>query len=86
MSDDLHERDVLAWPEQQADLPRRAIRGERVNTIEWAHVAEEIEDLGLSELNAVQSCPRQILVHLLKLRGWLDLSADRHWRAKIVAF
>lgn len=86
MSNDLHDHDVLAWSEQQAALLRRAARGERVNTIDWAHVAEEIEDLGLSELNAVQSYLRQILVHLLKLHGWPDLGADQHWRAEIVAF
>lgn len=86
MSDDLHDRDVLAWSEQQAALLRRAARGECVNTIDWAHVAEEIEDLGLCELNAVQSYLQQILVHLLKLHGWPDLDADQHWRAEIVAF
>lgn len=86
MSDALYEQDVLAWSEQQADLLRRLARGERVNDIDWAHVAEEIEDLGLSELNAVQSYLRQMLVHLLKLRGWPELGAERHWRAEIVAF
>ena len=56
-----------------------------MNDIDWEHVAEEIEDVGISELNAVQSYLEQILAHLLKLRGWPDLGADRHWRAEIVA-
>jgi hypothetical protein len=51
-------------------LPRAAC-GEKVNDIDWAHVVEEIEDLGLSELNAVHSYLRQILFHLLKLNGCL---------------
>lgn len=48
MPDDLYERDILIWSEQQADLLRRVARGERVNGVDWAHVAEEIEDVGLS--------------------------------------
>ena len=86
MPEDLYDRDALAWSEQQADLLRRAARGERVNDIDWTHVVEEIEDVGLSQLNAVQSYLRQILVHLLKLHHWPDLAASHHWRAEIAAF
>jgi hypothetical protein len=86
MPDDLYDRDVLAWSEHQATLLRRAARGERVNDIDWAHVVEEIEDVGLSELNAVHAYLRQIVVHLLRLHGWPTLGACRHWRSEIVAF
>jgi hypothetical protein len=86
MPDDLYDRDILAWSEHQVALLRRAARGERVNDIDWAHVVEAIEDVGLSELNAVHSYLRQILVHLLKLHGWPTLAACRHWRSEIVAF
>ena len=55
MPDDLYDRDVLAWSEHQADLLRRLARGERVNDLDWEHVVEEIEDVGLSELHAVES-------------------------------
>ncbi len=40
MSDSLYERDVLAWPEHQADLLRRLSREEQVNDVDWANVAE----------------------------------------------
>jgi hypothetical protein len=86
MPDDLYERDVLAWSEQQADLLRRLARGERVNDVDWSHVVEEIEDVGLSELNAVQSFLRQMLVHLLKIRGWPDHASVRHWREEVATF
>jgi hypothetical protein len=86
MPDDLYDRDVLAWSEHQADLLRRAARGEMVNDIDWEHVVEEIEDVGLSELHAVQSYLEQLLVHLLKLRGWPGLGACNHWRGEIVGF
>ena len=42
--------------------------------------------MGLSELNAVHSYLRQILVHLLRLHGWPTIGACSHWRSEIVAF
>ena len=86
MPDDLYDRDVLAWSQHQADLLRRLARGERVNDLDWEHVVEEIEDVGLSELHAVQSYLEQILVHLLKIQAWPSSDAVNHWRAEIVAF
>lgn len=86
MSDDLYERDVLAWSEREAGYLRRLAGGERVNDVDWAHLVEEIEDVGLSELNAVNSHLEQVLVHLLKLRTWPESPSARHWRVEIVAF
>ncbi|MSO99571.1 MAG: DUF29 domain-containing protein [Acetobacteraceae bacterium] len=86
MTEDLYDRDILTWSRHQADLLRRLARGERVNGVDWTHVVEEIEDVGLSELNAVRSYLRQMLVHLLKVRGWPDHSAADHWRGEIGAF
>ncbi|HEX4367420.1 MAG TPA: DUF29 domain-containing protein [Rhodopila sp.] len=86
MPDGLYERDVLAWSQHQADLLRRLGRGERVNDIDWAHVAEEIEDVGLSELHSVESFLNLILVHVLKLHAWPESDARRHWRGEIVVF
>jgi Domain of unknown function DUF29 len=86
MPDDLYTRDVLAWSERQADLLRRLARGERVSDVDWDHVVEEIEDVGLSELNAVRSYLRQMLFHLLKPHGWPELSACQHWRVEVVTF
>lgn len=86
MSDDLYERDVLAWSEREAGYLRRLSRGERVNDVDWAHLVEAVEDVGLSELNAVSSHLEQVLVHLLKLRAWPESQAARHWRVEVVAF
>ncbi len=60
MPDELYDRDVLAWSERQARLLCRVAGEERVSDVDWAHVVEEIKDVGLSELNAVQSHLRQI--------------------------
>jgi hypothetical protein len=84
MPDDLYDCDVLAWSEHQADLLRRLARGERVNDVDWQHVVEEIEDAGLSELHAIHSFLNQMLVHLLKLRGWPDSPSANRWRVELV--
>ena len=86
MPDDLYDRDALAWSERQAALLRRVARGERVNDVDWDHVVEEIEDVGISQLNAVCSYLRQILVHVLKLHGWPEIASEQHWRGEIAAF
>jgi hypothetical protein len=86
MPDDLYDRDALAWSEHQASLLRRVARGERVNEVDWEHVIEEIEDVGLSELHAVQSYLHQMLVHLLKIHGWPNNPSVGHWREEFVAF
>jgi len=86
MPEDLYDRDVLAWSEHQADLLRRLARGERVNDLDWEHVVEEIEDVGLSELHAVESYLELIIVHLLKIQAWPGSDAVNHWQAEIVSF
>jgi hypothetical protein len=86
MPDDLYERDILSWSEHQAELLRRVARGERVNGVDWEHVVEEIEDVGLSQLNAVDSYLRLVIVHLLKVHGWPDCQAVEHWRDEIATF
>jgi Domain of unknown function DUF29 len=86
MPDDLYDCDILAWSQHQADLLRRVARGERVNEVDWEHVVEEIEDVGLSHLSAVQSYLRVMLVHLLKVHSWPESPSVGHWRGEIVSF
>jgi hypothetical protein len=85
MPDGLYERDILAWSHHQADLLRRLARGERVNDVDWQHVVEEIEDVGLSQLNAVRSYLRLMLVHLLKVQGWPESPAADRWRQEVMS-
>ncbi len=81
MPDGLYERDALAWSERQAALLRRLAAGERLNeTIDWAKIIEEVQDVGLSELRACQSLLRQAMLHSLKLRAWPDSAAAAPWR------
>ena len=87
MPDGLYERDILGWAEQQAVLLRRLANGERVNAaIDWPHVIEEVQDVGLSELRACESLLRQAMVHLHKPGAAPDDPAAAHWRGETAAF
>ncbi|MBV9749592.1 MAG: DUF29 domain-containing protein [Acetobacteraceae bacterium] len=81
MPDGLYEHDALAWAEQQADLLRRLAAGEGMNeAVDWPHVIEEVQDVGLSELRACRSLLQQAMVHLLKLHAWPDSTSAIRWR------
>ena len=57
---DLYEDDILLWSERQAELLRRRAAGELVNDAEldWPNIAEEIEDVGKSQLQRRGLAPR----------------------------
>jgi len=77
-----YEDDFYAWTQEQAALLRTLPGGG--NRFDPEHLAEEIEDLGRSELRAAQSLCEHIIEHLLKLEfSGLDEPAD-HWRDEIV--
>ena len=87
MPDGLYEHDALAWADHQAALLRRLAAGEGVNeAVDWLHVIEEVQDVGLSELRACQSLLEQALAHLLKLRAMPDSSSAKRWRDEVQAF
>jgi hypothetical protein len=84
----LYDTDILTWSEHQADLLRRRAAGELVNEAEldWSNIAEEIEDVGRSQLHAVESLLVQALRHMLKAEAW-PLSIDApSWRADAIDF
>lgn len=86
MPDDLYDTDILAWSRIQAERLRRVAAGERVNDVDWAHVIEEVEDVGKSELNAVRSNLRNALVHALKVIAWPENQSADHWIGEIAGF
>jgi hypothetical protein len=78
----LYDTDFYAWTQDQA----RKLREVRDNRLDAEHLAEEVADLGKSELRAVTSHLESLLVHLLKAAyspanqprsGWLN-EADAH--------
>jgi hypothetical protein len=60
-----YEDDFYAWTQHQAEVVRTMPISD--NRFDREHVAEEIEDLGKSERDAVRSQIRRIIEHLLKL-------------------
>jgi hypothetical protein len=63
----LYEDDFPAWARQQARALRQ-LAGTRPDTeIDFAHLIEEVRDLGKSERDAVRSHLRTIIEHCLKL-------------------
>jgi len=78
LSEPLYDVDILLWSEQQAEL----LRHRSANALDWDNLAEEIKDVGLSQLHAVMSHLRLALLHDLKAEAW-PLSRDApHWRAE----
>jgi hypothetical protein len=83
-----YDTDILLWSEHQADLLRRRAAGDLVNDAEldWTNIAEEIADVGASQLAQVRSLLRQALLHMLKAEAW-PLSRDAtHWQAEARGF
>ena len=84
----LYDDDIYAWSEEQADALRRLAQTHRdlPNDLDLENVAEEIEDVGISQRTAAESFIRLIFVHLIKLLAAPNSAAAKHWRAEIVTF
>ena len=81
---ELYEEDFYAWTQAQAQALRTHFRGD--NRLDVEHLAEEVADLGSSELHAVESYVENIMTHLLKL-DYSSLDWPRnHWRRELLAF
>jgi hypothetical protein len=82
-----YEADILTWSDCQADLLRRVGAGEKVNDqVDWENVAEEIEDVGRSQLHSVESLLVHALRHMLKAEAWPLCRDAPSWRADAIDF
>jgi hypothetical protein len=84
----LYDEDILAWAEQQAGVLRRLAADPRglPNELDLQHLAEEIEDVGKSELHRAESVLRLLLVHLLKIASAPNARSLDHWRREARLF
>jgi hypothetical protein len=73
-----YDDDILLWSEHQAD----ALRRRATNEIDWDNVAEEIEDVGKSQVQAVESHLTLALLHDLKAEAWPSSLSAPSWRAE----
>jgi len=77
----LYERDFYLWTQDQASRLRALADDRRIKAsdLDLDHLAEEVADLGRSELNKVAMHLVQMLAHLLK-HAWADhAEAHGHW-------
>ena len=84
---ELYETDVVEWSQLQAELLRRHAAGERLNQQpDWANIIEEVESVGQSQIDAVESFWFQAFLHDLKPQGWPDARDAPSWRGEARGF
>jgi len=74
--------DFYAWTQYQAEVLRTLPTAD--NRFDREHLAEEIEDLGKSERDAVRNQVRRILIHFLKLAYSLARDPRFDWIDSII--
>ena len=74
-----YEQDFYTWTQQQAEQ----LRSLRPSGFDWANLAEEIEDLGKSQKQKIESNLAIVLLHLLKL-AYQPGSAKAGWRSSVI--
>jgi hypothetical protein len=80
---ELYDTDIAAWSERQGALLRRRA-GELVNDadLDWPNIAEEIEAVGKSQRQAVESHLILALLNDLKAEAWPRSLSEPSWRAE----
>src|ERR1700741_4636390 len=61
----LYDQDFVAWSKQQAEALRTAARIGSNPSLDWENLAEEIEDLGISQRRELKMQSRRVIEHLL---------------------
>jgi Domain of unknown function DUF29 len=75
--DELYEQDFYLWTQQQAAVLKRLAQTRSNAELDFPHLTEELEDLGMARRAAIRSHLRRIIEHCLEL----DYSAARYARA-----
>jgi hypothetical protein len=79
-----YESDLYDWTKKQAD----ALRRRTANELDWDNLAEEIESLGTSYLDQIESRLENLILHLLKCsisrRAGAEAGAGRFSKRGIV--
>jgi Domain of unknown function DUF29 len=79
----LYQTDYYAWTKEQAARLRAMASAGIDGGLDLENLAEEVESLGRSELNAVRSQIRRAIEHLLKLEHSPSSQPRFDWRASV---
>jgi hypothetical protein len=77
----LYDRDFVLWTEEQAAALRYA--KDSSLPLDWENLAEEIEDLGNSQRDAVRSHILRIIQHLVTLEYSSSVEPRNGWRRTV---
>ncbi|CCI25857.1 conserved hypothetical protein [Microcystis aeruginosa PCC 9808] len=80
----LYEEDFVLWTEKTAEL----LKQKEFDRVDWENLIEEVECMGKSERQSVESLLTQLLINLLKLSYWTTERERyaRHWLGEIATF
>ena len=83
----LYDDDIVTWADAQvAALRALAARSDLSNAVDWENVIEEIESVGRSQVQGIESLLLQVLVHVLKYLSAPAAQSNQSWRAEVLAF
>ena len=84
MTESLYDRDFNLWIKKTVT----ALKNKNMETVDWDNLIEEIEDMGRSQKNALESYLQRLIEQILKLRYWEQEKARcyRGWRSEVVNF
>ena len=80
----LYEEDYYLWIEKTL----KQLQNKDIESLDWQHLAEEIEALGIEQKRKVESYLKQLLIHLLLYRYWESEKefCQRGWKNEISNF
>jgi hypothetical protein len=80
--ENLYETDFFAWTQHQAGL----LKDKRFDEVDTDHIAEEIEDMGISQKQQLMSRLGVLVAHLIKWKYRLSFSVKVSglWKGTIV--
>ena len=80
----LYEEDYYLWIETTL----KKLQNKDIEHLDWQHLAEEVEALGIEQRRKVESYLKQLLIHLLLYRYWETEReyCQRGWQNEILNF
>lgn len=83
----LYDDDIVTWAEEQAAALRAlGARSDLSNAVDWENIAEEIESVGRSQIDSVDSALRLALIHILKYLSAPNAQSTQSWRSEVLVF